>query len=150
MSLIFGLWLLFAFVRSSQDILSGSLLENSKELIGQRLELKELADMLQDQRIAQPGMSLLLVFWSTTCAPCLEELPQLSAKPDVVVVPINTDRKDFLVDAERVAKILAPQFRFISDAEGYVQKQFKIKFVPTHVSIDPSGIIQDIRIGKTR
>lgn len=145
--LVLGVGILFAFVKTSQNYLSDYLTENSKDLIGQKIDLKALSKILQDQRVGEPQQEILLVFWSTTCTPCLQELPSLEEKKNRLVIAINTDRKEHRADAERAFKILAPKFRFFGDELEVLQKNFKIKFVPTHITISSEGLIENIQVG---
>lgn len=123
------------------------MVENSKDLIGQKLEIAGLASYLRDQSLVSQPQDLLLVFWSTTCSPCLQELPTLSQGGQYKVIPINIDRLEHQADAERVFKILAPSFQFVNDSDEFLQKSFKIKYVPTNVWITSAGVIDKIKIG---
>ena len=152
--LVLGIGLLFAFVSLSQDYLSEYLVENSKPLLGQKLDLANLASHLKDSRLAEfaknpPKSDVILIFWSSTCAPCLTELPRLSAdNPGVLLVPINTDPEGGEAAAAKTLSDLAPEFPFLHDSKRFLEESLKITYLPTHVTIDRDGFIKKFHVGK--
>jgi len=149
-----GIGLLFSFVKYSQDYLSEYRIENSKPFLGQKLDLAAIAEHLGDPGLADfaknpRNVPLILVFWSSTCIPCLQELPGLQADhPGAFVLPINTDPPELLEEAERNFKLLAPGFAFRHDGEQKLTKGMKITYLPTQVTVDPQGIIKNFHVGK--
>lgn len=154
--LLFGLTLLFAFVRLSQNYLSGYMVRNSTPLLGQKLEWKSLSEHLEDPRLADfPGASpqkeVLLVFWSTSCAPCLSDLPQLKTEhPEALIVAINTDTEDDWEHAEKISKLLAPDIPFLKDRRRFLETQLKIDYLPTHVLASADGTLLKFTVGRDK
>lgn len=152
--LIVGILLLFSFVKISQGYLSEYLVENSKSFLGQKLDLKSVAEHLGDTGLAEFAKSpkdvpVILVFWSSTCIPCLEELPHLEEKnPGALIVPINADMPEMLEDAQATFARLAPRFSFRHDGEQFLQKSLKINYLPTHVILDSQGFIKQFQSGR--
>lgn len=152
--LVFGLIVVFAFVKASQTYLSEYVNENSKEFIGKGLDLKSLAQQLQDERITQfakdqENPTYILVFWSVNCAPCLKDLGNLIApNTKSLIIPINTDDKKSLEHAHKLfSTFVKDQMPFLHDSNSYLQKQLKIKYLPTHVYLDKNGIITKHEVG---
>lgn len=152
--LILGVVLLVTFVSLSQKYLSGYLVENSKTLLGNKLDLSQVAAHLQDERLASfakaPTESpVIFVFWSSTCAPCLEDMPKVSElHPGALLVPINTDVPTELASAELTLETLAPGFPFLHDKDRFLETSLKISHLPTHVIIDSQGFIKEFRSGR--
>jgi thiol-disulfide isomerase/thioredoxin len=93
------------------------------------------------------GVWTLLSFWSYTCAPCLEELPDLDqfaedwSGPELSVVTVNEDAntgemgeavKQFLEENE----VQVPVYY---DTEGKLKSVFNVQNFPTHFLINPNG-----------
>lgn len=153
--LVLGLGMLFGFVSYSQGYLSGYLNENSKDVVGKSIDLKNLAAHLQDERITEfaqktENPTFGLIFWSVTCAPCLNDLAQLKLpQGDTLLVPINTDGPSQMEEAHAIfSKIVKNDYPFLHDANQYLEKQFKIKYLPTHVYIDKAGTIIKHEVGE--
>jgi thiol-disulfide isomerase/thioredoxin len=129
------------------------MVENSKTLLGEKLDLGNVAKHLGDARLSEfaksPGTNdVILVFWSSTCIPCLQELPKLSEQyPGGLVVPINTDNKDEQASAKTSLQLLAPDFPFLHDADRFLEKSLKIRYLPTLITVDPEGIIKKFTAG---
>lgn len=97
------------------------------------------------------GRVVMLNFWATWCAPCQLEMP------DILEVYENTARDQFIVlainDRETKQAVMgfANQFKLtfplLLDAEGEVQRLYRVPGLPTSVFIDKEGIIQGIHIG---
>jgi len=151
--LVFGLALLFAFVRASQSYLSDYLVQNSKSLVGQKLDLAALSEHLKDPRLAEFAKTptrdqVVFAFWAVHCAPCLKDLPKLAKEhSDALVVVINTDTEDKKAEAEATLKQLAPEFPFTYDQDRRLEKQLKITYLPSHVYIDREGNIKKFTAG---
>ncbi len=99
------------------------------------------------------GKTVVLNFWTRTCGPCLEEMPQiaelthiLANQPDVAVVTVSTDEgpdavKDVL---KSVIKESPPPFEVLFDPDGdeVVDKKFGTHLFPETWIIDPRGVVR--------
>ncbi len=99
------------------------------------------------------GKTVVLNFWTRTCGPCLEEMPQiaelthiLANHPDVAVVTVSTDEgpdavKDVL---KSVLKEPTPPFEVLFDPDGeeVVDKKFGTHLFPETWIIDPRGVVR--------
>lgn len=149
--LVLGLALLITFVSISQDYLSEYLVRNSKDHIGQKLDPLKLADFLEEPLLkAQPGTPSLLVFWSVTCAPCIEKLKDLQdlGREGRNVFAINTDETSSLELAQKIFSNHLPEARFFHDKQKILQTQLGIDYLPTYVYLSNDGTIEKITIGK--
>jgi peroxiredoxin len=98
------------------------------------------------------GKTVILNFWTTTCQPCLEEMPSLAdlakvfkKRPDVEVVTVSTDAtKETAMSA--LSTLLHepdPPFTVLFDPESaVVQDQYGTKLFPETWIIDPQGVIR--------
>ena len=99
------------------------------------------------------GKVVLLDFWATWCAPCLEALPHIrkvakkfEGEPLVILsVSLDSDEKKW---KEFIAKneMTWPQYRDGSFL-GPVAKLFGVNAIPHTFTIDADGILQDEHIG---
>jgi len=104
-----------------------------KDLSGETVALTELR-----------GRPVLLDFWSTSCAPCIRDLPNVKRlaeehKVEVAVWGISFDQPD------RDKKWLTQHqedFPTLSDTEFEVSDLYKIEGIPALVLIDSGGIIR--------
>jgi len=103
---------------------------------GRRLELARLS-----------GHPVLVNFWSTSCAPCLEEMPRLSQlyrrlSPkglEMVGVAMPFDRPDIVVKVSRGEGLPYP---VALDLNGELARAFGgIAATPTSILVDGSGMI---------
>ena len=100
------------------------------------------------------GKTVILNFWTTTCPPCLEEMPSLAdlarvlqKRKDVVVLTVSTDAtKETAMSALRTLLRDArgePPFQVLLDPEAnVVRDQFGTTLYPETWIIDPSGVIR--------
>ena len=102
-------------------------------------DLNEQPHRLQDQR----GKVVLLNFWATWCAPCLQEMPlmdqlaqTLRQQPFVIwAVAMKEDR-------DQVAPFMDKhqfQFTALLDRDGAVSARYKLRGLPTTYLIDCRG-----------
>jgi peroxiredoxin len=99
------------------------------------------------------GKTVVLNFWTRTCGPCLEEMPQiaelthiLANRPDVAVVTVSTDEgPDAVKDVLRsVLKEYPPPFTVLFDPDGdqVVDAKFGTHLFPETWIIDPRGVVR--------
>jgi thiol-disulfide isomerase/thioredoxin len=98
--------------------------------------------VLEDLR----GKVVLVDFWASWCAPCLQSFPWMNALQQkhagdgLVIVAVNLDQDRALADAF-LQKVPA-QFRVEYDAGGSVARQFDVQAMPTSFLIDRSGQVR--------
>jgi peroxiredoxin len=103
------------------------------------------------------GKSVVLIdFWSTTCDPCLAEMPHLvdlyKAKKDkgFVILAISLDGPESLADVNRVVHDKEMIFPVLLDQETTVVARYNPKReMPFSVLIDKSGAIIQKKAGYT-
>ena len=98
------------------------------------------------------GKTVILNFWTTTCQPCLEEMPSLAdlarvlrTRSDVVVLTVSTDaNKETAVSAlQTLLHEPKSPFPILLDPESTVVKdKFGTTLFPETWIIDPSGVIR--------
>ena len=98
------------------------------------------------------GKTVVLNFWTTTCQPCLEEMPSLAEfakvvakRDDVVVLTISTDlTKDVALSAlHTLLHEPKPPFSVLFDPEStVVHDKFGTELFPETWIIDPKGVIR--------
>jgi thiol-disulfide isomerase/thioredoxin len=97
------------------------------------------------------GNVVLINFWDTSCPPCVEEMPYLQqindqwADKGLVLLPIDIGESASVVqDFLSTYKLSLP---VIIDDKGQVTTVYHIRYTPTTILIDQTGIIQGIKIG---
>jgi len=98
------------------------------------------------------GKTVILNLWTTTCQPCLEEMPSLAEfakvvakRDDVVVLTISTDlTKDVSISAlQTLLREPKPPFLVLFDPEStVVHDKFGTDLFPETWVIDPKGVIR--------
>jgi thiol-disulfide isomerase/thioredoxin len=92
------------------------------------------------------GRLVLIVFWGTSCAPCLKELPALERLADrqrgedLAVVPVCLDEADAAV-AQRVAAEQAPRLPVYIDPTGAAKLSYDVQALPAAVLVAPNGCL---------
>jgi mono/diheme cytochrome c family protein/peroxiredoxin len=92
------------------------------------------------------GRLVLVVFWGTSCAPCLEEMPDLQAlaarfRDDALtILPICADETD-AAQVSRAAAARAPRFPVFTDPTGMAKLACDVQALPTALLIDPRGLL---------
>jgi peroxiredoxin len=97
------------------------------------------------------GKTVVLNFWTTTCQPCLEEMPSLAdltkmlrTRKDVVVLTVSTDLSKATA-ASTLQTLLQgkPPFTVLYDSESdVVRGKFGTSLYPETWVIDPRGVIR--------
>ncbi len=109
-----------------------------------------LAQHLKEPKIATNPTPRVLVFWSVTCAPCLQELSKIQelTSKGSTVTPINTDPAESHELAKKLLATALPQQAFYHDEDKVLITQLEIDYLPTHIYIDADGTIEKIEVGK--
>lgn len=114
-------------------------------------------DLLDGRRLALAelrGNPVLVTFWATSCAPCVEELPDLiglykALNPrgfEVVAVAMPYDPP---LQVERFSRQYQIPYPIALDVGGDVTRAFGgVDFIPLAYLIDPAGTIVHHRTGK--
>lgn len=103
------------------------------------------------------GSKLTIIsFWSTSCAPCKEELKLLDSLYGVYgdsglsVVAINIDSKRTLSRVEPMVKAHGWDFTVLLDPEGKLMRLFKVSPIPHSFYIKPDKTLLKSVIGYTK
>lgn len=97
------------------------------------------------------GKVVVLNFWSKSCGPCMQEMPEfaefaqvLAPKSDVVVLTVSTDDgPDDVRDTLKTVLRAAPPFPVLFDPDTKVmQGKFGERLVPETWFIDKQGVIR--------
>lgn len=92
------------------------------------------------------GKIVVINFWSTTCAPCLREIPRLNDlvakydKENVVFLAVAPDPKE---EVSRVVKKNPFSYTLVADAKRLYDK-LGISGYPYHMVIDSKGYIHSV------
>jgi peroxiredoxin len=113
-------------------------------------ELKDLED--RSHRLSQyRGKTVVLNFWTTTCQPCLEELPSLAElgkivarRSDIVVLTIATDADRAVIQTALHAALQErPPFPVLLDPNlSIVSDRYGTHLYPETWIIDAQGVIR--------
>ena len=93
------------------------------------------------------GQIVLLDFWASWCAPCLEELPTMKgiadeyAKDGVVVIGIDLDRSEESF-TQAVANYDLSYRQIYDGPDGPISDLYRISGIPMLYLIDQEGIIR--------
>jgi thiol-disulfide isomerase/thioredoxin len=97
------------------------------------------------------GKVVLVDFWASWCAPCLQsfpwmnELQQKHAGEGLVIVAVNLDQDRALADA--FLRKVPAKFRLEYDPAGNIARQFDVQAMPTSFLIDRSGRVRTRHAG---
>lgn len=99
------------------------------------------------------GKVLVVNFWATWCAPCIEELPSLARlsaalkAENVEVLALSVDR----LENEKIRKFLdangAESLALYKDEGMVLARDFKVRGLPTTVVIDAEGQVRGQLVG---
>jgi peroxiredoxin len=120
--------------------------------VGQSLDLTFTAlDGSKISVAALKGKVVLISFWSTTCQPCLRELPDLkkccetlrSQGFDIIGISLDTERAEL----ERVVKkeqLPWPQYFHPAGPESPLAQKYGIRSLPVEWLVDREGVLRDV------
>ncbi len=113
-------------------------------------ELKDLEG--RSFRLAQyRGKTVVLNFWTTTCQPCLEEMPSLAEftkivarRSDIVVLTVATDAERADIETALHAALQErPPFPVLLDPNlSVVAERYGTRLYPETWIVDPRGVIR--------
>lgn len=101
------------------------------------------------------GRKVLLHFWSSSCAPCMKEIPDLlklaKEKNDLVIINISldTDQSRWISGIERLGITDMINFCDFKGSNGEITSDYHIKSIPANYLIDERGriLIKEQTIG---
>jgi len=98
------------------------------------------------------GKVVLLNFWATWCAPCLQEMPSMERlyqtfkQTSFVLLAVSMDRQGVEV-AQPFAENLKLTFPILLDPTSEVARQYGVRGLPTTYLIDPDGLLIGAAVG---
>ena len=94
------------------------------------------------------GQPVLLNFWSVTCGPCLDEMPDLAATyaryrgAGLMLVGVNTDAGPDMLQAIRTFAVDgALGFPVVFDETGEVSARYAVSRIPHTVLVGRDGVV---------
>lgn len=112
------------------------------------------AELLGGKRISlkqslKPGRSLILCFWATWCAPCLQELKEVSSRikenPSLPLdmLAINVDTSETASDVGPTMKLQGFSFPVVLDPKHDIFSKYQAaKSLPFSALVGPTGQIE--------
>ena len=92
------------------------------------------------------GKSLIIInFWATWCAPCIEEMPSLNrlkTNPifnNLEIIPINVGRDNIAKSKDFYKKLKIKDLKIYFDKDVELAKKFLLRGLPTTVFINKQG-----------
>jgi peroxiredoxin len=102
-------------------------------------------------QIAGRGTPVVLNFWSSTCAPCLNELPEIEKVAQQLgdkVIVIGIDSQDTVESGQKMVDQTGITFRNARDPKGQISTVFGALALPRTVLIDAQGKVADTYTGE--
>jgi peroxiredoxin len=95
------------------------------------------------------GQPVVVNFWATWCAPCLEEMPALQAaarsRPDVRFVGVNAGEP--VAAIRQWAEARGLEFPLMADGDGSLVRAYQVRGLPATFFIDSAGVIREVVYG---
>ena len=99
------------------------------------------------------GKRVLVNFWASWCAPCIEEIPALkdayaeldSKNSDVVFVGIGY--QDKIENLKSFVEVNKLAYTIVEDPSGKTGDAYNVLGMPTSFFIDSSGVVQHVETG---
>jgi cytochrome c biogenesis protein CcmG, thiol:disulfide interchange protein DsbE len=130
-------------LRTNEGHALGAKLEAGEAPAAPVFELEELDSEGTVSLASLRGQAVVLNFWSSWCAPCKDEAPELEAAwqrwrdQDVVVVGINL--QDFDTDARRFVDRYGLSYPVLRDTTGWTWGRYGLKGLPETWFVDTDG-----------
>lgn len=96
------------------------------------------------------GKTLLVNFWSSTCAPCLREMPaldQVAREQQDTLVVLGVDVTDGIEAGTKMVRRTGVTYRIARDPDGKIMAAFGGRQLPHSVLIGPDGVVRAIHDG---
>lgn len=100
------------------------------------------------------GRPVVVNFWTTTCAPCVREMPALAAAAaeheadGLVVVGVNYGEQEDRIQAFVDGFEAAIEYPILLDLDGAVGRSYGVAALPMTYFVDGNGVVQYRRIGE--
>lgn len=109
-----------------------------------RLESPTGGEPVELASTVSTGQPVLLNFWATWCANCVEEMQTLSAANGngVTVLGVNLREGDEAVN--KLAAEAGTSFPLAMDRKGTVTREYRVTNLPVTVLIDGNGFVREI------
>jgi len=97
------------------------------------------------------GKPVVVNFWATWCAPCVEEMPAIQKyyekyPGEFEVVAVNADEPE--IDVRQFVSDMGLTFNVVLDPGGKIQGVYQLRGYPTTFFVDAAGIIRVEHIGQ--
>jgi len=105
----------------------------------------------QLSQIAGRGTPVVLNFWSSTCAPCLNELPEIEKVSQQLagkITVIGIDSQDTIESGQKMVDQTGITFRNARDPKGQISTVFGALALPRTVLIDAQGKVAATHTGE--
>ena len=154
---ILGFMTVFSLYLAGQitfDVLStdtASSLQDEKKYVYYQNILSKLTLTTTDNQVIipahHPASVVILNFWASWCAPCLDELPSIVKMKkyfgdNILIVGINNDEKDQLKKIEEIKKKFNLNFPNVADKSGEIINDFLIKSIPSTLVFHEGKVFQ--------
>jgi len=113
--------------------------------------LNEGGDTTLGNLVSETGRPLVVNFWATWCAPCLEELPMFESSNQKFGDQINflgINISDSPTKAEKMIDDIGISYLMGRDPEGNFLVELGVVGLPATVFIDSQGNLIDVHIGQ--
>jgi cytochrome c biogenesis protein CcmG/thiol:disulfide interchange protein DsbE len=125
-----------------------ALLGDAGAMVGRRVPsatLPPLADLGPDGglELPAPGAPMVINFWASWCAPCVNEMPMLQrVSDDLDVTMVGVDYIDQSDKAIALARELDITYPLVTDADGEFGQAVRLLGTPTTLIVDSRGIVR--------
>ena len=99
------------------------------------------------------GKVVVINFWFMSCAPCIEEMPELNKlvkeykNNDVLFLALTLDEKS--PELNKFLKTYVFNYNIIPDSKDYIVKKLQVPVFPTHIVLDKNSNVMFTLAGYT-